>query len=70
MLAKYSLMENNIAHYRKLRGWSQEQFARVLGTSRQQLSEWERGLKLPRVDAAIEIARVLGCSVEDIFTRT
>ena len=60
-------MENNIAHYRRLRGLSQERLAHLLGTSRQQLSEWERGLKIPRVDAAIEIARVLGCSVEDIF---
>ena len=60
-------MENRIAHYRKLRGLSQERLAHVLGTSRQQLSEWERGLKLPRVDTAIDIARALGCTVEDIF---
>lgn len=58
---------NRIAEMRRARRMTQQQLAHALGASRQQLSEWERGVKLPRVDTAIEIARVLGCKVEDIF---
>ena len=60
-------LQNRIAEQRSACRMTQAQLAHALGVSRQQLSEWERGVKLPRVDAAIEIARVLSCAVEDIF---
>ena len=61
-------MENRIAEYRKKKGWSQERLARVLCVARQQVSDWERGLCIPSATTAIEIARALNCTVEDLFT--
>jgi DNA-binding XRE family transcriptional regulator len=58
---------NRIAEQRRARNMTQQQLAHALGVSQQQLSEWERGVKKPAVDVALEIARALACRVEDIF---
>ena len=60
-------MENHIAEMRKKAGMTQERLARALGVSQQQLSEWERGIRVPAVTTAIEIARLLDCRVEDLY---
>ena len=47
-------------------GLSQEELASRAGISRQALGALERGRHLPRVDAAINLARALGTSVETL----
>ena len=47
-------------------GLSQEELASRAGISRQALGALERGRHLPRVDAAINLARALGTSVESL----
>ena len=61
-------MENRIAEYRKKKGWSQERLALALGVSRQHLSLWETGQYSPRLEVAFEIARLLDCTVDDLFS--
>ena len=58
---------NRIAEMRRARGITQERLARMLGVSRQQVSDWERGISIPLATTAIEIARALGTTVEALY---
>jgi putative transcriptional regulator len=62
-------LTNRIAEQRKARHMTQEQLAHALGVSQPRLSQWENGTIIPRVDIVLEIADILGCKVEDLFTR-
>ena len=62
-------LQNRIAEQRKARRMTQEHLARALGVSQPRLSQWESGTIIPRVDIALEIARILDCRVEDLFSR-
>lgn len=45
-----------IANLRKEKGWSQSDLANESGVSREMISKYERGLAIPSVDAAKNIA--------------
>ena len=53
--------------YRRARGLSQSELASRAGVSRQLVGAAENGRNLPRVDAALAIAEVLGVDVADLF---
>lgn len=55
---------------RRLLGLSQDELAARAGVSRQAVSALEGGRHLPRVDAAVGLARALGVSVEDLVAAT
>lgn len=59
---------NRIAEQRRSRHITQAQLAHALGIAPQRVSEWERGTHIPGVDIAMEIARILNCRVEDLFS--
>jgi DNA-binding XRE family transcriptional regulator len=48
-------------------GWSQADLAARAGVSRQAVGALEAGRHLPRVDAAVALARELGLTVEELF---
>lgn len=51
-------------------GFSQMQLAKALGVkSTATVSMWESGQREPKASRLPEIARVLGCSIEDLFER-
>ena len=50
-----------------LRGWSQEELARLSGLSRAGVSAIETGRLIPSAAAALALAAALGCRVEDLF---
>lgn len=52
---------------RSERGWSQAELAQRAGVSRTAVSAIEIGRLVPSVAAALALARVLGCSVEQLF---
>ncbi|ADG06382.1 substrate-binding domain-containing protein [Kyrpidia tusciae] len=56
-----------ISERRKALGWSQELLADRLGVSRQFIGALEAGRSWPSVPVALELARVLGTSVEALF---
>ena len=60
-------MSARIREHRELCGWSQAELAERAGVSRQMVSAVEAGRHTPNVAAALSLARVLGCSVEDLF---
>src|SRR3954449_12806550 len=51
-------------------GMQQRELAERVGVSRQTLSSLESGDTVPATSIALELARVLGCRVEDIFWLT
>lgn len=58
---------NNIKKMREDKNITQEQFAKMIGTSRQTVIALEKGSYNPSVELALKIAHVFGLSVEDLF---
>lgn len=59
---------NKLKEYRAVLGVNQQQMGALVGTSRQTISQIERGDYSPSVTLALKIARVCGAKVEDIFS--
>lgn len=55
---------------RKAAGLSQTELAARVGATFQAVGAWERGETLPSADKLPEIARALGCSIDELFTDT
>ncbi len=58
---------NRLKEYRAKNGINQSEMGRLVGVSRQTISQIERGDYSPSVVLAIKIARCFNVSVEDIF---
>lgn len=57
-----------VKEYRKRRGLSQDELAQLIGVRRQAVYDMESGRYLPNTAVALRLARVLGCTVEMLFT--
>lgn len=60
-------LKNHLKEYRARMGVNQQQMGALVGTSRQTISQIERGDYSPSVTLALKLARVCGVTVEDIF---
>lgn len=60
-------LKNHLKKYRARLGVNQQQMGALVGTSRQTISQIERGDYSPSVTLALKLARVCGVTVEDIF---
>jgi len=60
-------MTNRIEEIRRARGIRQEEFARLMGVSRQTISSLETGRYNPSIFLAHKIARYFGMSIEEVF---
>ncbi len=58
---------NKLKEYRAKVGINQSEMGRLVGVSRQTISQIERGDYSPSVVLAIKIAKYFSVSVEDIF---
>ena len=52
---------------RKALGMSQTELAERVGCTFQSVGMWERGETLPAADRLPEIARALGCSIDELY---
>ena len=59
---------NKLKEYRARLGVNQQQMGALVGTSRQTISQIERGDYSPSVTLALKIAKVGGKTVEKIFS--
>lgn len=59
---------NKLKEYRNKLGVNQQEMGALVNTSRQTISQIERGDYSPSVTLALKIAKVCGASVEDIFS--
>lgn len=60
-------LQNHLKEYRAKLGVNQQQMGTLVGTSRQTISQIERGDYSPSVTLALKIAKVCEARVEDIF---
>ena len=60
-------MKNRIEEIRKERGIRQDEFAKLMGVSRQTISSLETGRYNPSIILAHKIAKFFGMSIEEIF---
>lgn len=58
---------NHLKEYRARLGVNQQQMGAMVQTSRQTISQIERGDYSPSVTLALKLAKVCGVSVEDLF---
>ncbi len=59
---------NNLKEHRARLGLNQQQMGALVGTSRQTISQIERGDYSPSVTLALKLAKVCAVTVEEIFT--
>ncbi len=59
---------NKLKDYRAKLNVNQQEMGQLVGTSRQTISQIERGDYSPSVTLALKIAKVCGVTIEDIFT--
>ena len=60
-------MKNKIEQIRKERGIRQEEFAKLLGVSRQTISSLETGRYNPSIFLAHKIAKFFDMTIEEVF---
>lgn len=58
---------NHLKEYRARLGVNQHEMGRLVGVSRQTISQIERGDYSPSVTLALKIAKVFDAAVEDLF---
>lgn len=63
-------LNNHLKEYRAKLGVNQQQLGALVNTSRQTISQIERGDYSPSVTLALKIAKVCNAKVEDIFEYT
>lgn len=61
-----SQIGKRIAMLRRERGWTQEELAERLGTTRSSVTNWEQGARLPDIDAWFNLAVEFGVSADYI----
>lgn len=59
-----------IKKYRKEKGITQMELAQKLEVEQNTVSQWENGIRLPRSDKLPLLAKLLGCTVDDLFKDT
>lgn len=61
-----TMMAINIKRFRTERRWTQPQLADKIGVSSQTISNWETGLKIPRMGSLEKLATVFNVTVDDL----
>jgi putative molybdopterin biosynthesis protein len=61
-------LENRLRERRRLSGFSQKQLGEMAGITRQAVCALEAGQYSPATSVALQLARVLRCRVEDLFS--
>ncbi len=62
----------NVMKERRLRGAipTQREVAAILGVKESAVSKWERGISKPRADRLPMLAKLYGCSIEELLADT
>lgn len=67
---KLKKLGKNISKYRKLKGWSQNEFGDLLDVTREHIAKIETAKKHPSLKLLFNIASVLNVSEKDLFDFT
>ena len=60
-------MVNKIQEFREEKGYTQKQLAELLKISENYLNKIERGKRIPSLKLAVIIAKLLDCTLNDLF---
>ena len=60
-------MKNRIEQIRKEKGIKQDEFAKIMGVSRQTISSLETGRYNPSIFLAYKIAKYFAMTIEEVF---
>lgn len=58
-----------IKNYRNHLGLTQQEVADVLGVTQKAVAKWECGKGMPRAEMLPKLAKVLGCTIDDLFDK-
>ena len=61
------MMVEKIKEFREEKGIRQSELALRLGVSQNTVSQWETGMRMPRVDMLRKIAGIFGCTVDELI---
>ncbi len=56
----------NIKQMRNKKGWTQAELAHKVGIGQTMIGHIERGAKIPSLIVALDLAKALGCTVEEM----
>lgn len=60
-------MKNYLKNKRMEKGLTQSQLAKIIGVGRVSITRYETGKDIPPMRKAIKIAKVLGCTLDELF---
>ena len=60
---------NDIKNLRENKGLSQENVANKLNVKQQAVAKWEAGKSYPRTDKLPQLAKIFGCTIDDLFKK-
>lgn len=63
---KIMSLADNIRHYRERKNITQKELAETVGITQQALSLFEQGVKVPGIITAVDIAKTLDTTVEQL----
>jgi transcriptional regulator with XRE-family HTH domain len=58
---------NKIKYYREQRDLKQEELANLILVDRSTVAKWENGDAYPRAEKLPNLARILRCTIDDLF---
>jgi putative transcriptional regulator len=67
MLRVVNSVPSTLADRRRAKGFTQEELAQAAGVATSTIQKLEGGRRLPRVDLAIRLSRILEVPVDDLF---
>jgi DNA-binding XRE family transcriptional regulator len=56
-----------LAEIREAAGYTQAEFSRLIGRSRQAVGIWESEKSTPHLTSALYLSKVLGCKIDDLL---
>lgn len=64
------MRKETLVAYREKAGYTQTEVARKIGVDRSAVAKWETGASKPRVERLFKLARLYGCTADDLVTKT
>lgn len=64
------ILSCDIRSLRKAAGLTQDELAERVGVCQSAVAVWESGNGFPTADKLPQIAKILGCTIDDLFGRT
>ena len=61
------MLKDNLIMLRKIHGFSQEEIAEKINISRQAYAKWEKGVTIPDIDRAAQLAGVYGVTLDSLM---